>query len=46
MSIIKWKTQDEIEAEELLESLKQSQEEIQNAELEIKILELLMEVMI
>ena len=41
MAQIKWKTKAEIEEEKLLESLIPSQEEIENAELEIKTITLL-----
>ena len=43
MAIIKWKTKEEIEQEELLESLISTQEEIFDAELEIKTINLLIE---
>jgi len=46
MAQIKWKTKTEIVEEQLLESLKPTGEEIKNAELEIKILTLLEEVLI
>ena len=46
MAIIKWKTKQEIEDEKLLERLMPTEEEIKNAELEIKILELLQEVLV
>lgn len=43
MAIIKWKTNQEIKEEKLLKSLKPSKEEIENAELEIKVINLLQE---
>lgn len=43
MAIIKWKTNEEIEEEKLLESLISTQEEIFDAELEIKTITLLIE---
>ena len=43
MAIIKWKTKQEIEDERLLESLIPTKEEIEKAELEINISNLLME---
>lgn len=41
MAKIKWKTKQEIEEEKLLESLIPTQEEIENAELEINMINLL-----
>jgi len=43
MAQIKWKTNQEIEEEKLLESLISTQKEIFDAELEIKIITLLIE---
>jgi len=41
MAKIKWKTKQEIEDEKLLESLIPTKEEVENAELEIKVIMLL-----
>ena len=41
MAIIKWKTKQEIEDEKILEDLIPTKEEIENAELEIKVIMLL-----
>lgn len=41
MAKIKWKTKQEIEDEKLLESLIPNKEEVENAELEIKVIMLL-----
>lgn len=44
MAEIKWKSQTEIEAEELLKSLEPSQEEVEKAKTQVLILLTLMEV--
>ncbi len=43
MAQIKWKTKAEIEEEKLLESIVSTKEEIEDAELEIKVITLLSE---
>lgn len=43
MAIIKWKTNQEIEDEKLIENLKPTQSEIDNADFEIKTITLLQE---
>lgn len=41
MAQIKWKTKTEIEEEKILENLIPTKEEVENAELEIKVIQLL-----